>query len=141
MKVIIAGPRDFNDYDVVCKAVEASEFEITEVVSGKAKGVDTLGERWASDNNVPVQPFPAEWNNLKQPGAVVATNSWDKKYNKNAGFYRNGLMAEYADALIAIDTGSGGTGDMIRKATEAGLQVFRYDPEEHMTDDEFGHIF
>ena len=141
MKVIIAGPRDFEDYEVVCQAIEASGFEVTEVVSGKAKGVDTLGERWANDNDVPIEPFPAEWNNLKQPGAVVATNSWDKKYNKNAGFYRNGLMAEYGEALIAIDTGSGGTGNMIKLATAAGLEVFRYDPEAHMTDDEFGHIF
>lgn len=141
MKVIIAGPRDFEDYSVVCEAIKASGFKIKEVVSGGAKGVDSLGERWADENNVPVQPFPAEWNNLKQKGAVVATNSWGKKYNKNAGFFRNELMAEYADALIAIETGTPGTGHMIKTAKAEGLEVFVYNPEEYMDDEEYGYLF
>ena len=141
MKTIIAGPRDFEDYDVVCEAIKASGFDVSEVVSGCAKGVDSLGERWAKANDKPIQPFEAEWNNLKQPGAKVADNTWGKKYNKNAGFYRNGLMAKYAEALIAIDTGSGGTGDMIKKAKAEGLQVFTYDPDLHMDDEDFGYLF
>ena len=43
MKVIIAGSRNFTDYKVLQDAIKNSGFKITEVVSGGAKGVDSLG--------------------------------------------------------------------------------------------------
>lgn len=141
MKVVICGPRDFNDYDIMCEAIKKSGYDITEVVSGAAKGADSLGEKWALQNSIPIKQFPAEWNDLIQEGARVKTNAWDKKYNANAGFFRNGLMAKYGDVLIAIDTGSGGTGDIIKKMKTEGKPIFKYNPEDHMSDDEFGHHF
>lgn len=128
MKVIIAGPRDCYDYELVVKAIEESKFEITEVVSGKAKGVDSLGERWAKRNNIPVADFPAKWNDLEAEGALVREGQYGK-YNAKAGFVRNGQMAEYADALIAVDHGTGGTADMIKQAREQGIEVFIYSGE------------
>lgn len=53
MKVIVAGSRWIDNYDVVKQAIEESGFEITEVVSGVARGADTLGENWADANDVP----------------------------------------------------------------------------------------
>ena len=47
MKVIIAGSRGVEDYALVEEAVKQSGFDITEVVSGTARGVDLLGEHWA----------------------------------------------------------------------------------------------
>lgn len=143
IKVIICGPRDFHDFKVVCEAIEASGMEITEVVSGAAKGVDTLGEDWAANNDIPVTKFPAEWKNLKQTGARVKENSYGK-YNANAGLFRNKLMAEYAGeggGCIAIDTGSGGTSNMINNAKENGLTVFTYDPDVFVDDKDYGYIF
>lgn len=103
------------------------------VVSGKAKGVDTLGERWAKRNNIPVKEFPAKWDDLEAEGALVREGQYGK-YNCKAGFMRNGQMAEYADALIAIDLGTSGTQDMIKQANERGLKVFLYS-------DETGYVF
>lgn len=140
MKVIVAGSRDFFNYEVVCDAIEKSGFEITELVSGNAKGVDTLGERWAFETDTPVRLFPARWKELNQPGAVVKENKYGK-YNANAGFFRNGLMADYADALIAVDTGTGGTGNMIKQMKELGKPVFKYNPEDHMSAKEIGYHF
>jgi len=60
MKTIIAGGRDITDYCNVPTAIAASGFEITEVVSAKARGFDTLGEGWADENYLPVKPFPAD---------------------------------------------------------------------------------
>lgn len=144
MKVVIAGPRDFHDYDVLVRAIEAfieEHGEITEVVSGAAKGVDTMGEKWAKENSIPIQQFPADWNNLKQEGAVIKTNKWKKKYNANAGFFRNGLMAKYGDALIAIDMGTAGTGNMKKVMKNEGKLVFSYNPDDNMDDEEYGHVF
>lgn len=113
MKVIIAGSRGIIDYNIVCKAVENSSFDISEIVSGGAKGVDKLGEQYAQDNNISLKIFKADWDNIDAPGAVVKQGQYGL-YNVRAGFERNEKMAAYADALVAIwDGKSKGTKHMI----------------------------
>jgi len=114
MKTIIAGSRTITSREIVQKAIRLAQstgVEITEVVSGKARGIDTLGEEWARANNIPVAEFP------------VRSTDW-KRYGKRAGYLRNQQMGEYADALIAIwDGKSRGTGHMIDIAGNLGLLV------------------
>jgi predicted Rossmann fold nucleotide-binding protein DprA/Smf involved in DNA uptake len=55
MKTIIAGSREINDYEFLKKVIKESEFEITEVISGTARGVDKLGERFAEENHISVK--------------------------------------------------------------------------------------
>lgn len=113
MKTIIAGSRSITRLHVVRDAIHASGFNVSEVVSGAARGVDRLGERWARLNEIPVTRFPAGWRD--QDGVP----------NRAAGFQRNERMAEYAEALVAIwDGESPGTRHMIRTAEERGLVVF-----------------
>lgn len=111
MRTIIAGSREgFNSNDVKI-ATALCGFDIIEVVSGTARGVDRLGEEWASLNNIPVKKFPADWNGL----------------GKKAGYVRNEQMAEYADALVALwDGNSRGTKHMIDMAKRKGLRVYVY---------------
>ena len=112
MKTIIAGSRTVARYEAVCAAIEASGFTITEVVSGTAKGPDSLGEVWAVNNMVRVKKFPADWD----------------RYGKRAGFIRNAAMADYAEALIAVwDGQSRGTEHMIRVARNKGLKIYVYE--------------
>lgn len=111
MKTIIAGSRTIDTYTAVALAVARSGWatEISEVVSGGARGVDALGERWALEHGVPVARMPADW----------------KAHGKAAGPLRNEQMAVYADALIAIwDGASTGTADMITRARAHGLRVY-----------------
>ena len=109
MKTIIAGSRDITDYETVRAAVDASGFHISAVVSGKARGVDRLGEQWAREYSVPVKEFPADWN----------------RHGKAAGPIRNRQMADYAGALIAIwDGESHGTKDMIVQARKNNLMIY-----------------
>jgi len=109
MKTVIAGSRDITDFDIVQKAIKESGFNITEVVSGKARGIDTTGELWATLNKIPIKTFPADWN----------------RYGKKAGYLRNTEMAEYADALIAIwDGKSRGTEMMIELSQKRKLKVY-----------------
>lgn len=123
MKVIIAGCRYINDAEPLVEAIRDSKFNITEVVSGNAKGVDTLGEQWAVENKVPIILFPANW----------------ELYNKAAGFIRNKQMAEYADALIAIWDGvSKGTESMIKLAEKNGLKVYVLDVGDVYDDSQYG---
>lgn len=116
MKTIIAGSRDGFTYNDVVKAVADSGFvmDITEVVSGGARGVDRFGETWAAYNDVPVKQFIPDWDGL----------------GKKAGHVRNREMGDYADALIALwDGDSKGTAGMIDYAQKKGLKVFVYRKE------------
>lgn len=111
MKVIIAGSRTITDLDTVIIAVLNSWFlpHITEVVSGAANGVDKLGESFARLHSIPIRQFPADWDGI----------------GRGAGFVRNRLMAEYADALIAVwDGKSKGTEHMIQVAKAVGIKVY-----------------
>lgn len=111
MKVIIAGSRGISDLKEVTLAMFECPFKATEVVSGAARGVDTLGEEWAEKHKIPVTQFPAIWK----------TNGI---FDKSAGYKRNLKMAEYADGLVAIwDGNSKGTKHMIDIAKSKGLLV------------------
>lgn len=123
MKVIIAGSREITDYGEVCEAIRNSHFIITEIISGGARGVDSLAITYAKNNNIPLVVYNAEWD----------------LYGKAAGHIRNKLMADKADALIALwDGHSRGTKNMITQAYGKGLFVyvvdyskqkdFRYEP-------------
>ena len=103
MKTIIAGSRGITDIQHIRDAVAGFDGEISEVVSGTARGVDRLGEQWAQEQSVPVARFPADWN----------------QHGKKAGYLRNREMAAYADALIAVWDGvSRGTKNMIEEMEE-----------------------
>lgn len=110
MKLIIAGSRDIpvtEAYHCIEAALAERSFDITEVVCGKARGVDAAGELWAKDYKIPVKPFPADWS----------------AHGRGAGAVRNQQMAEYADRLLAVSNGSRGTADMVRRMRSLGKPV------------------
>lgn len=99
MKLIIAGSRDIilniDDLDVLIK----KNFEITtitEIVSGCAKGIDTVGIQWAIKNNITIKKFIPDWS-----------------VGKGAGHIRNRQMGDYADQALVIYNGSRGSQSMI----------------------------
>ena len=102
-KVIIAGSRGFSNYKLLkekCNEYlreKRKDYNII-IISGGARGADTLGEKYSKDEGFSLEVFPANWN----------------KFGKSAGFRRNEQMAEVADALIAFwDGKSHGTKHMI----------------------------
>ena len=112
-KVIIAGCRDFCDYELLklkCNFYLQNKKNTHNliIVFGHATGADALGERYASEMGLKVDIHPADW----------------KMHGRAAGPIRNAGMAEVADALIAFwDGQSRGTKSMIDLAKRKGLQV------------------
>lgn len=53
MKVIIAGSRNIHNYNLISRVILDSGFDIIELISGAAKGVDMLGIKYAILNNIP----------------------------------------------------------------------------------------
>lgn len=120
MKIIIAGSRGIDSLSVLKDAIFQSDFLISEVVSGCARGVDALGELWADEHGIPVRQFPANWG----------------RFGRAAGMYRNSEMASYCDgAIILWDGESRGTLDMIDKMRCCGK------PREVWVQDEDGFIY
>lgn len=110
MKVIVAGGRNFNDYELLCSKLEnilKNQTDIT-IISGKARGADALGERYAQEQGYKLEAHPADWD----------------QYGKRAGYIRNEEMAKVADALVAFwDGNSRGTLHMINIAKRYGLKI------------------
>lgn len=115
-KVIIAGSRNFEDYALMSEKlndlfVHSSEFNgsVIKIISGMAKGADTLAIRYADEHKMTKVLFPANW----------------KSYLRIAGFLRNRDMLNIATHLIAFwDGKSSGTKDMIDIAQEKGIPVW-----------------
>lgn len=110
MKLIIAGTRNFTNYQKLRKACDhfLQDQNNIEIVSGACRGADKLGEQYAKERNIKITRFPANWN----------------KYGKAAGPKRNQQMASYADALIVFwDGKSKGTLNMIEFANKNKLSV------------------
>ena len=102
-RIVIAGCRDYNNYDEAKKYIDSCLSNIRKenniiIVSGCASGADAIGERYAKENGFEVEKHPADW----------------KKYGKSAGPKRNEQMAKVCDFVICFwDYQSKGTKSMI----------------------------
>jgi len=113
MNIAIVGSRNFTDYDYMKSSFKeqlGSDIETNEIVivSGGARGADTLAEQLAKEFGFETMVFPAEWN----------------KYGKGAGFLRNSTIVNNADMVLAFPIGkSSGTWDTIKKGQRKGIPV------------------
>ena len=126
-KVIIAGSRNFKDYDLLekkCDAILRSIEDEIWVISGTADGADSLGEKYAQNRGYYLMECPAEWDNIKgKPPNQIKTNSRGKKYWTLAGHRRNEKMAQLADALILFNLGTPGSQNMLSTAKQYDLKI------------------
>jgi len=112
-RIIVAGSRNFCDYERLRCTLDRLEITPSdEIISGHARGADTLGELYSKEHRIPLKVFQAEWD----------------KYGKKAGYLRNNAMAEYASnkdgVLVAFPIGqSRGTRMMIQLAKRHHLKV------------------
>ena len=115
MKIVIAGGRDFQNYEVLRGAMDGVLANISSpitIVSGAARGADTLGEQYAAERGLDVIRFPADW----------------KKFGRRAGPIRNEQMAEAANMLVAFwDGQSRGTKNIIGNMEQRGKPYYVYD--------------
>lgn len=113
-RVIVAGGRDFGDEARIKRVLDAlldpSELDYV-IVSGCAKGADTLGIEYAERRGYSVEEFPADW----------------EQHGKAAGPIRNQEMSQVADILVAFwDGKSRGTKDMIERMARAKKEIHLY---------------
>ncbi|MDR2970861.1 MAG: DUF2493 domain-containing protein [Bacteroidales bacterium] len=104
-KIGIVGTRRMNDYKKFRELIEPvlTDIKIDAIISGGAKGIDSLAKRYANEMNLNYIEFP--------PG-------------KKSPLKRNTKIAFHCDILIALpDSQSTGTYDTIRKTKKINKQV------------------
>lgn len=126
-KVIIAGSRDFKDYELLkkkCDSILSSIKDEIWIISGTAEGADQLGELYAQERGHYLLEIPANWDDIEgKPKGQIGTTYNGKKYWKLAGHVRNEEMAKQANALIAFNMGTSGTENMLRLAKNYNLKI------------------
>jgi hypothetical protein len=141
MRVIIAGSREFKDYELLKKVtldiLARLQYNLVvgskdiEILSGMARGADLLGKKFGDEFKLKVIPFVAKWDDMTASKVFVKYRE-GKPYNVLAGTIRNEEMARYAaedkdghGVLIAFSTDTAkGTKDMIALAKKQNLMVF-----------------
>lgn len=123
--VIICGSREFTDYNLLkekCDLFLSNRIEKGEnivIISGGARGADSLAERYAKEKGFELKVVPAQWD----------------KYGKRAGYLRNNRMAEIGNACIAFldSTECRGTKMMVNIAREKHLLVREVKKEDDVS--------
>ena len=117
LKLAVVGSRSCNNVGIIfeylciiCSPFQSKEdvYDV-EIVSGGAKGADTIAEKFALINRIPTKIFLPDWD----------------KHGKSAGFLRNKDIVDYSDMVLAFwDQKSKGTKHTIDLALKAGKSVW-----------------
>ena len=108
----VVGSRNFNDYELM--KLELAKRDFDSIVSGGAKGADSLARLYAIQFDIPIKEFLAEWD----------------KFGPKAGRIRNKLVVDYAHVGIAFwDGRSPGTAHAIECFENIGrpCKIVRFD--------------
>lgn len=112
--VIVAGSRTFRDYPLMVTRLQRILHRLdpasSAIVSGMAKGADTLALRYAREHGHAVIEMPADW----------------AAHGKVAGYRRNDEMAQIATHVVVFRVGgaaSPGSTHMIALAQRRGLPL------------------
>ena len=105
MNVAVIGSRTFDDYILLYETLD--KYEIAKIISGGAKGADSLAKKYSISKNIPILELKPNWD-----------------LGRHAGLLRNTDIVNAADIVIAFwDGKSNGTRDSINKAKKLNKTV------------------
>lgn len=110
MNVLVCGGRDYANYDKLKNVLNTLSINL--IVHSGATNVDKMADKYANENNIPVQVYYADWY----------------KYGRMAGVIRNKQMLEneQPDVVVAC-LGGLGTRHMINLARSLHIDVIEVD--------------
>ena len=113
-RIVVAGCRNYYNYEEANVFIEYCikkncPNDTVILLSGGCRGADALGERYAKENGLSVEYYPAEW----------------EKYGKAAGPIRNQIMVDNCDYVVCFwDNKSKGTKSLINYTKKTGKPLF-----------------
>lgn len=116
-RILICGDRNWDDAPAIDRALFGYKSLIGDgvmgVISGMARGADSIAAQWARDWHIPLLAYPADWN----------------KHGRSAGPIRNIEMLEHGkpDVVYAFHDNlaeSKGTKHMVSIAKRAGIPTY-----------------
>ncbi len=130
MRVLVCGGRNFEDSLFLSKVLNllTSKYPIHLVITGDARGADSLARKWATERHILYVGYKARWDEFTEFNYVkpVKKQVGGRIINVTAGLDRNFLMLREAkpDLVVAFPGGTG-TQHMINLATQAGVKVWK----------------
>ncbi len=121
INLAVIGSRSFDNYEYMEEIL--NWFDIKTLISGGAKGADTLAKKYAAQNSIPYKEFLPQWD----------------KFGKSAGYKRNIQIVNAADEIVAFWDGiSKGTKHSIDIATEQGkpVHIFKFSLDLEIQNDD-----
>lgn len=114
MRLLVCGGRNFSNYEFLETVLNEYYIKYGNslvIISGGAKGADSMAEHFADTNNLEKHIIYADW----------------AKYGKKAGHLRNQKMIDEGqpDEAVAMPGGPG-TRDMINRCRLAGIKINVY---------------
>ena len=107
MIVAVIGSRDFSDYALL-ESTLASLPGITGIITGGARGADSLAEIYAGQYGLPIVVLKPDW----------------EKYGQGAGVVRNRQIIDAAEMVVAFwDEVSRGTASSLKLAKAKGIPI------------------
>lgn len=134
--LLVAGSRDYNNYTEMCQVLDyllknqVSQGNNIIIISGGARGADSLAERYADERGFQKHIMPADWS----------------AYGKSAGYRRNEAMHAYISSFPNAKRGVACFWDMESPGTRhnfklsrlycSPLRVYNYVDHSFLTDEE-----
>lgn len=113
--VLVCGGRDYSDHSCVYETLDSihREAPITKLVTGGARGADTLAQDWATLRNVTNTIYMADWARYPRAGGIIRNQQ---------------MLAQEHPTLVVAFPGGRGTADMVRRSRSAGVTVWQVAP-------------
>jgi len=119
-KLIVAGSRGFNDYDLMTRVLIAmGDVDFADkplrIFSSTEKGAPAMAVRFAQAHAVDLQRFPASWKGI----------------GRKAGYIRDSVMCKQADALLVFSDGKSNESEhliALMQAQKKPTHVYKFNP-------------
>jgi hypothetical protein len=116
MKLAVVGSRNITNEELIFDSINSianGRLDTLTIISGGARGVDSIAAIWSKQNNVPLIVFTADW----------------KKFGRKAGIVRNNDIIKECDTVLAIwDGKSKGTYHSIKLGYSLNKNVVIVNP-------------
>lgn len=117
-RIAIVGSREFNDYEQLKSEIDKRYAEGDWLVSGGARGADSMAQRYAKERGIPILVIYPRWR-------------IDGVFRPGAGFERNKMIVENSDVVLAFYQKGrfqeGGTANTASWSKKLGVPLFEFE--------------